>query len=83
MAERSWTVYAGDRAVLEISDRAGPLRSTAPPPPEPVLHPFLSATALDASVEHELQQLLETSREVEGFLRALEAAGYRVVATAP
>ncbi len=79
---RHWRVYDGELAILEMSDEPGVLMSTAMPPPgaKPVTHPFLSATALDAMHENKLRELLMASSSVDEFLRALEAAGFRVVA---
>jgi hypothetical protein len=81
VAERHWRVFDGDLAILELSDRPGPILSTAAPPPggEPVTHPFLSATALDAAHEDRLHQLLTGSHSVDEFIAALQRAGYRVV----
>lgn len=80
-----WRVFDGDVAILELSDRPGPLISTAPLPPgtPPIQHPFLSGTALDASHEDRLRQLLERSRDVAEFRAALTGAGFRVVADEP
>jgi len=76
---RRWRVYAGDRAVLEVTDAPGALISTAPPHgSRPVMHPFLSAAALDAGHEDRLRGLLESAGDLDGFLHALAAAGYRV-----
>lgn len=81
-AVRHWRVFDGDLPILELSDEPGPITSTALPPPgsQPVSHPFLSAAALDAGHEDELRKLLEASHDVDDFVRALAAAGYRVVA---
>lgn len=81
-AARHWRVYDGDLAILEVSDRPGPITSTAMMPPDatPTAHPFLSASALDAGHEDQLRTLLEAAQDLDGFLRALESAGYRVVA---
>lgn len=79
MSERRWTVYAGDLAVLSIRDQPGVLASTAPlDGGEPVQHPFLSATALDAGHEDHLRQVLDGATDLDGFLRALALAGYTV-----
>jgi hypothetical protein len=79
---RSWRVYDGDVEILEVTDQPGPLVSTAPLPPDatPAMHPFLSATALDAGHEDRLRELLERSHDVDEFVRRLEAEGFRVVA---
>ncbi|NVB79252.1 MAG: hypothetical protein HOV81_12695 [Kofleriaceae bacterium] len=79
---RSWRVYDGDVEILEVSDQPGPLVSTAPLPPDatPAMHPFLSATALEASHEDRLRGILERSHDVDEFVRLLQAEGFRVVA---
>jgi hypothetical protein len=76
-----WRVYDGDLPILEVSDKPGPITSTAPPAPgsSPVMNPFLSAAALDAGHEDQLASLLQASHLLDQFLRALKAAGYRVV----
>jgi hypothetical protein len=81
-AAHHWRVFDGDQPILELSDRPGPLISTAPLPPgqPPATHPFLSGTALDAGHEDQLHQLLERSHDVAEFRAALAAAGFRVVA---
>lgn len=78
---RSWRVYDGDLEILDVTDRPGPLVSTAPLPPgaTPAMHPFLSATALDASHEDRLRGLLERSHDVDEFVHLLDAEGFRVV----
>lgn len=76
---KRWCVYAGDLAVLEVVDIPGPITSTAPPADlVPATHRFLSAAALDAGHEDHLRQLLQTAPDLDGFLRSLAAAGYRV-----
>jgi hypothetical protein len=79
---RHWRVFDGDLAILEVSDQPGVITSTAMPPPDakPVMHPFLSASALDASHEDKLRTLLVAATNLDEFLRSLEGAGYRVVA---
>ena len=81
-AAHHWKVFDRDLAILEVSDEPGPVTSTALPPPgaRPVLHPFLSAHALDASHEDQLRRLLDGAHDLDGFLRALGDAGFRVVA---
>lgn len=78
---RTWRVYDGDLEILDVTDRPGPLVSTAPLPPgaAQVMHPFLSATALDAAHEDRLRGLLERSHDVDEFVRLLQAEGFRVV----
>lgn len=78
---RSWRVYDGDLEILDVTDQPGPLVSTAPLPPgaAPAMHPFLSATALDAGHENQLRELLGRSHDIDDFVHRLEAAGFRVV----
>ena len=78
----SWRVYDGDLPILEVSDKPGPITSTAPLPPgtPPATSSFLSAAALDAGHEDQLASLLQSSHSVNEFLDALKAAGFRVVA---
>ena len=79
---RQWRVYDGDVAVLEMADQPGPLTSSALPPPDgkPVMHPFLTASALDAGHEDQLRSLLQDARSADDFVNALQRAGLRVVA---
>lgn len=81
-APRSWRVYDGALEILDVTDRPGPLTSTAPLPPgaAPVMHPFVTATALDAGHEDQLRAILERARDTDELLRLLERAGFRVVA---
>lgn len=82
MTAHHWKVYDGELPILDVTDRPGPIISTAPPPPDgkPVMHPFLSATALDAGHEDRLRQILVASHDLDEFLRGLRAAGFKVVA---
>jgi hypothetical protein len=75
-----YMVFKGDRPVLRIIDRPGPLTSTALPLPgaQPVRHPFLTASALDPSAEHPLRQILDASKSTAGFVEKLRQAGYGV-----
>jgi hypothetical protein len=75
-----WRVFDGEVAILDVSDRPGPITSTAPPPPNGhlVMHPFLSAAALSAAHEDRLRKLLNASHDLPGFLASLTAAGFRV-----
>ena len=77
---RRWRVFDDKLEILEISSQPGPIISTAPPPPDmkPVMHPFLSATALDAGHEDQLHTLLVASHSLDEFLHALTSAGFRV-----
>jgi hypothetical protein len=79
---RRWRVYDGDLVILEMADEPGLLSSTAPPPPtgHVAMHPWLTASALDAAHEDQLKRLLDQSNSVAEFIRALDAAGFRVVA---
>lgn len=74
---RRWRVYDGDVEILEVLNQPGPLVSTASPAAFEH-HPFLSATALEASHEHHLRELLDASTSVDEYLHALTGAGYRV-----
>jgi hypothetical protein len=81
-APRVWRVYDGDLEILDVTDRPGPLTSTAPlrPGAAPAMHPFLTATALDAGHEDQLRAILERAHDSDEFVRLLERAGFRVVA---
>jgi hypothetical protein len=81
-AVRHWRVYDGDVAILEIIDEPGILTSTAPPPPDGyrATHPFLTGHALSAAHEDRLRTLLLAANSTDEFVRALEQAGFRVVA---
>ncbi len=76
----TFTVFRNDRPVLRLIDRPGPLTSTALPAAgaAPVLHPFLTASALDASEESRLRVILEASENTAQFLAKLRQAGYLV-----
>jgi hypothetical protein len=77
-----YTVLADDVAVLQIVDEPGPLISTSAPPPlpgqEPPPHQFLTATALVATEEHRLRQILLESTSTDDYLERLRAGGYTV-----
>lgn len=80
---KRYTVLSDDVPVLEIVDEPGALVSiSAPPPPPdqplPPPHPFLSATALVATEEHRLRQILLESSSTDDYVERLRAAGYRV-----
>jgi len=79
-AERHWQVYDGDTLILEVSDRPGPILSTAPLPPgqAPMQCAFMSATSRDAFHENQLHQILEASKDLPSFLNGLVAAGFKV-----
>ena len=76
----AWKVYDRDELILDVSDKPGPIMSTAALPPgvSPKKHPFLSATAHSASHESKLRDLLEASKSVPDFLKHLADAGYSV-----
>jgi hypothetical protein len=80
---RSARVYRGNMAVLELTDKPGPLLSRMAPPPrpgeQPTWHPFLSGVALVAVDEGTLGDILERSRSFDEFLDLLRAGGFRVV----
>jgi hypothetical protein len=78
-AAHHWRVFDGDVAIL-VSDRPGPILSTAPRPPgtAPRTSPFMSATALDADPEARLHALLVASHSLDELLCALAAEGYRL-----
>jgi hypothetical protein len=75
---KSYDVFRGDRLVLTIQKRPGPLVSSAEPPPgrRPVPHPFLSGSAHAADEEPSLREILEHSRDFGDFTRRLRRAGY-------
>jgi hypothetical protein len=75
-----YAVYAADDLVLTMRDEPGPITSTAPPPPggTPVLHPFLSAAARDATYEDQLADLLADSSDFGEFVERLREAGFIV-----
>ena len=75
---RHWRVFDGDLPILDVSDEPGPLTSTAPPPATPVMHPFLTASALDAGHEDRLHTLLQASTSTDDFIAKLKAAGFVV-----
>lgn len=76
----TYMVYMEGRPVLQVIDRSGPLTSTAIPTPgtSPVLHPFLTASALDPMEESRLRSILNASENTLEFLDALRLAGYEV-----
>lgn len=75
-----WEVFKGERLVLAVSDGAGPIVSTAAPPPgaPPVRHPFLSASAHAPEEEDALKRILDASESTADFLARLKSAGYGV-----
>jgi len=76
---RRWRVYDADLEILEVADEPGALTSTAPPGGPPVMHPFLTATALDAGHEDRLRTILLAATSTDAFIAALQQAGLRVV----
>jgi hypothetical protein len=82
-AQTQYRVYMNDELVLEISEGGGPLISRCAPPPlpgeEPVMHPFLSATAFVPKHEGELRSLLDQAHSLAEYLSRLRESGYRVV----
>lgn len=79
-AVRSFRVYDGETAILDVTDQPGPILSTAmlPPGVTPATHPFLSGTALDAGHEDKLRTLLVAAHSFDEFVTSLEGAGYRL-----
>jgi hypothetical protein len=75
-----WRVYDGSLLILDVSDRPGPLTSTALTPPgyKPVMHPFLSASAHSARHEDRLATILKSSTDLQDFLTRLRAEGFTV-----
>ena len=76
----TWEVYKGDKMVLKVSNKPGPLTSTAilPPNTEPVTHPFLTAQALDPFEEDNLGKILGESGSFDEFISLLKANGYEL-----
>ena len=77
---RTYQVLKADRLILTVSNRPGAIISTAIPPASgnPVMHPFLSATAHAADEEDALHAILEQSSSFDDFLRLLSQGGYTV-----
>jgi hypothetical protein len=77
---RTYEVLRADRLVLTVTNKPGPITSTATPPvnSNPVMHPFLSATAHSASEENALHMILVQSGDFNDFLRRLARSGYTV-----
>ena len=75
---RVFEVFKGDRPVLTVSNKPGPLLSTAllSPGREPVSHPFLSASAQAVEEEPRLRQILGHAENFPDFIARLRAAGY-------
>ena len=75
-----YSAYHGDHEVLRFKEGSGPLRSMAllPVGTEPPNHPFLTASALDATEEHALYDVLAKSKSFPEFIERLKGAGYEV-----
>jgi hypothetical protein len=82
---KAYLVTKAGRAVLTVTNRPGPLVSTAllPAGKGPVMHPFLSATAHVAEEEHALRMILEQSADFGDFLDRLREAGYALRTISP
>jgi len=76
--EHHWQVFDGSLLILELSDRPGPIASTAdlPPGTPPVTSSYMSATARDAMHEGALREILDASPDLATFLAGLRRAGY-------
>jgi hypothetical protein len=81
----TYVVTKAGRAVLTVTNRPGPLVSTAllPTGGSPVMHPFLSATAHVAEEEHALRIILDQSTDFGNFLDRLRKAGYAFKTISP
>ena len=75
-------MFDGTVLILELSDRPGPISSTAHGGP-PVRHAFLSASARSAIHEDALRKLLVAATSFDGFVASLTAAGFRLEPVAP
>ncbi|CAN5375191.1 hypothetical protein BH11MYX1_BH11MYX1_02390 [soil metagenome] len=80
MQDHTWHVYDGEDLVLDVSSRAGSIRSTAhlPPGTPPTTSSFMSATSYDASHEDQFHTILVASHSVDEFLAGVRAAGLTV-----
>jgi hypothetical protein len=76
----TYEVRKADRLVLTITNRPGPLVSTAlaPAGSAPIQHPFLSGSAHAADQEHTLRSLLDQSRSFDEFVARLRGAGFEL-----
>jgi hypothetical protein len=79
-AQPIWSAYSGGEEVLRFKEGSGPLRSSAMLPigATPPIHPFLTATALHATEEGRLRDVLEASKSFPDFIERLKKAGYEV-----
>jgi len=77
---KTYEVLKADRLVLTVANRPGAIIGTATPPvnSNPVMHPFLSATAHAASEENALQAVLVQSSDFDDFLWRLAQNGYTI-----
>jgi hypothetical protein len=77
---KTYEVLRADRLVLTVQNKPGAIISTATPPANsnPVMHPFLSATAHVASEENALHVILVQSSDFDDFLRRLAQGGYTI-----
>ena len=75
---RAWQVVWQGEAVLDLEERPGTLRSTAPPPPgwRAPEHPFIDAVAIYHRHEHALRGYVHASNTARELLDRLFAAGY-------
>ena len=79
---RRYQVFAGDQLALDLRGESGILVSTSAPPPlpgtAPVTHLFATAAFRMAENEGELGELLREAADLDSFLDAACALGYRV-----
>lgn len=76
---RHYFVFKADRAVLDLREGAGVMRSMAAPPPgawTPPSHPFVDATSLFPETEHRLRELVTGSVDFDDLLAKLVADGF-------
>ncbi|MEJ7601876.1 MAG: hypothetical protein WKG01_28530 [Kofleriaceae bacterium] len=81
-AERRFRVFDGSTLILELSDRPGPIRSTAHGG-APARHRFLSGSARSAAHEDRLRTLLVAASTFDEFVASLSRAGFRLEPVAP
>jgi|SRR5580704_991116 hypothetical protein len=81
----TYVVMKAGRIVLTVTNRPGPLVSTAllPACGKPVMHPFLSARAHVPEEEDVLLMILEQSANFHDFLDRLRKAGYALRKISP
>jgi hypothetical protein len=75
---RHYFVFKADRAVLDLREGPGVIRSVAAPPPgwTPPSHPFVDASSLFPETEHRLRELLLASVSFDDLLAKLVADGF-------